>query len=51
MISRTVGYALVVLLLAAAYLGAVTWLTSLLPDQSDLAVAASTRSGCAFQPH
>lgn len=41
-ISRTVGYALVVLLLAAAYLGAVTWLTSLLPDQSDLAVAAST---------
>jgi hypothetical protein len=41
-ISRTVGYALVVLLLAAAYLGAVTWLTSLLPDQSDLAVATST---------
>ena len=41
-ISRTVGYALVVLLLAAVYLGAVTWLTSLLPDQSDLAVAAST---------
>ena len=41
-ISRTVGYALVVLLLAAAYLGAVTWLTTLLPDQSDLAVAAST---------
>jgi hypothetical protein len=41
-ISRTVGYALVVLLLAAAYLGAVTWLTSLLPDQSDLAVAIST---------
>ncbi len=41
-ITRTVGYALVVLLLAAVYLGAVTWLTSLLPDQSDLAVAAST---------
>ncbi|MET0697358.1 MAG: hypothetical protein ABWZ58_08005 [Acidimicrobiia bacterium] len=41
-ISRTVGYALVVVLLAAVYLGAVTWLTSLLPDQSDLAVAAST---------
>ena len=41
-ISRTVGYGLVVILLAAAYLGAVTWLTSLLPDQSDLAVAAST---------
>jgi hypothetical protein len=41
-ISRTVGYTLVVLLLAAAYLGAVTWLTSLLPDQSDLVVAAST---------
>jgi len=41
-ISRTVGYGLVVLLLAAVYLGAVTWLTSLLPDQSDLAVAAST---------
>ncbi|HWL50303.1 MAG TPA: hypothetical protein VNT92_10535 [Acidimicrobiia bacterium] len=41
-ISRTVGYALVVLLLGAAYLGAVTWLTSLLPDQSDLVVAAST---------
>ncbi len=29
-------------MLAAVYLGAVTWLTSLLPDQSDLAVAAST---------
>jgi hypothetical protein len=41
-ISRTVGYALVVILLAAVYLGTVTWLTSLLPDQSDLAVAAST---------
>jgi hypothetical protein len=41
-ISRTVGYALVILLLAAVYMGAVTWLTSLLPDQSDLVVAAST---------
>ncbi len=41
-ISRTVGYALVVILLAAVYLGAVTWLTSLLPDESDLVVAAST---------
>ena len=41
-ISRTLGYALVVILLAAVYLGAVTWLTTLLPDQSDLAVAAST---------
>ena len=38
-ISRTLGYALVVILLAAVYLGAVTWLTTLLPDQSDLAVA------------
>lgn len=50
-ISRTVGYALVVLLLAAAYLGAVTWLTSLLPDQSDLAVAVSTLGAAAlFNP-
>ncbi len=46
-ISRTVSYALVVGILAAAYLGALTWLTSLLPDQSQLVVAAATL-GVAF---
>ncbi len=46
-ISRTVSYALVVALLAAVYLGALTWLTTLLPDQSQLVVAAATL-GVAF---
>ena len=46
-ISRTVSYALVVGILAAAYLGALTWLTSLLPDLSQLVVAAATL-GVAF---
>jgi hypothetical protein len=41
-ISRTLSYALVVGLLAAVYLGALTWLTTLLPDQSQLVVAAAT---------
>ena len=51
MISRTVGYVLVVAVLAAGYLGAVTWLTTLLPDQSQLAVAASTLAAAAlFNP-
>ena len=46
-ISRTVSYALVVGLLAAVYLGTLTWLTSLLPDRSQLVVAAATL-GVAF---
>ena len=46
-ISRTVSYALVVGILAVAYLGALTWLTSLLPDQSQLVVAGATL-GVAF---
>ncbi len=41
-VSRTVSYTVVVLLLAAVYVGAVTWLTTLLPDQSELVVAATT---------
>ena len=46
-ISRTVSYAVVVGLLAAVYLGTLTWLTSLLPDRSQLVVAAATL-GVAF---
>lgn len=50
-ISRTVGYVLVVGALATGYLGAVAWLTSLLPDRSQLAVAASTLGAAAlFNP-
>jgi hypothetical protein len=50
-ISRTVGYVLVVGVVAAAYLGAVTGLTSILPDQSQLAVAGSTLAAAAlFNP-
>jgi hypothetical protein len=50
-ISRTVGYVLVVGVVAAAYLGAVTALTSILPDQSQLAVAGSTLAAAAlFNP-
>lgn len=41
-VSRTVSYALVIGLLAAVFLGVVTLMTSILPDQSDLATAAST---------
>ena len=41
-VSRTVSYALVVGLLAAVFLGAVTLLTSIVPDESDLATAVST---------
>jgi len=41
-ISRTVSYTVVVVVLAAIYVAAVTWLTSLLPDQSQLVVAATT---------
>jgi hypothetical protein len=42
LISRTVSYAVVVGVLAAVYAGAVFVLSSLLPRESDLAVAAST---------
>ena len=50
-ISRTVGYVLVAGVVAAAYLGAVTGLTSILPDQSQLAVAGSTLAAAAlFNP-
>jgi hypothetical protein len=50
-ISRTVGYVLAVGVVAAAYLGAVTGLTSILPDQSQLAVAGSTLAAAAlFNP-
>ena len=41
-VSRTVSYAVVVGVLATVFFGGVTWLTSLLPDQSELAVAATT---------
>jgi hypothetical protein len=41
-VSRTVSYTVVVVVLAAVYVGAVTWLTTLLPDQSELVVAATT---------
>ena len=41
-ISRTVSYTVVVVVLAAIYVAAVTWLTSQLPDQSQLVVAATT---------
>ncbi len=41
-ISRTLSYAIVVGLLATAFFGSVTMVTSLLPTQNALAVAAST---------
>jgi hypothetical protein len=51
LISRTVSYALVVGLLAAVFLGAVTLATVVLPAQSDLAIAASTLTVAAlFNP-
>ena len=50
-VSRTVSYTLVVVLLAAVYVGGVTWLSSLLPDQSRLVVAATTLAVAAlFNP-
>jgi hypothetical protein len=50
-VSRTVTYAVVVGVLAAGYAGAVTWVSSLLPDQSQLAVAGSTLAVAAlFNP-
>jgi hypothetical protein len=50
-VSRTVSYTLVVVILGAVYVGGVTWLTSLLPDQSQLVVAATTLAVAAlFNP-
>ena len=50
-LSRTVTYTLVVVFLAAVYVGGVTGLTSLLPDQSRLVVAATTLAVAAlFSP-
>ena len=50
-ISRTVSYTVLVVLLAAVYVGGVTGLTSLLPDQSRLVVAATTLAVAAlFNP-
>jgi hypothetical protein len=42
LLSRTVSYALLVVVLGAVYVGGITWLTSMLPDQSQLVVAATT---------
>jgi hypothetical protein len=41
-VSRTVSYTVIVGVLAALYVAGVTWLTTLLPDQSELVVAATT---------
>jgi hypothetical protein len=41
-IARTVSYTVVVVALGAIYVAGVTWLSSLLPDQSQLVVAATT---------
>ncbi|MGD2059749.1 MAG: hypothetical protein PVF87_02680 [Acidimicrobiia bacterium] len=50
-ISRTLGYGIVVGLLAAAFFGLVALLTALLPAQNSLAVAASTLAVAAlFNP-
>jgi len=50
-VSRTVTYAVVVALLAGVFFGIVTFLTSFLPAESDLAVAASTLAVAAlFNP-
>jgi len=50
-ISRTVSYGVVVALIAAVFIGSVTFLGSLLPDDSPLSVAASTLSVAAlFNP-
>lgn len=51
LISRTISYALVVGFLAAAYFGLVTVVTSLIPTQDSLAVAAATLAVAAlFNP-
>jgi len=51
LISRTVGYLLIVGLLAAVFFGVVTTVGSLLPAESDLAIAASTLAVAAlFNP-
>ena len=50
-VSRTVSYTAVVLLLAAVFFGVVTLLTSLLPTRDDFAVAGSTLAVAAlFNP-
>ena len=50
-ISRTLGYAIVVGLLAAAFFGLITLITNLLPAQNSLAVAGSTLAVAAlFNP-
>lgn len=50
-ISRTIGYTIVVALLAAAFLALTALITSLLPTQNSLAVAASTLAVAAlFNP-
>ena len=50
-VSRTVSYTLLVVLLVAIYVGGVTGLTSLLPNQSRLVVAATTLAVAAlFNP-
>ncbi|MEX1133253.1 MAG: hypothetical protein WED83_00230 [Acidimicrobiia bacterium] len=50
-VSRTVSYTVLVVLLVAVYAGGVTGLTSLLPDQSQLVVAATTLAVAAlFNP-
>ncbi|MEX1133254.1 MAG: hypothetical protein WED83_00235 [Acidimicrobiia bacterium] len=50
-VSRTVSYTVVLGFLAAVYVGGVTWLTSLLPDRSQLVVAATTLAVAAmFNP-
>ncbi len=50
-IARTVSYTVVVVALAAVYVAGVTWLTTLLPDQSELVVAATTLAVAAlFNP-
>jgi len=51
LVSRTVGYVLVVGLLAAVFIGVVTAASSLLDTESDLAIAASTLAVAAlFNP-
>jgi len=50
-ISRTLSYALIVVILAAVFAGVVTLTTSILPSQNSLAVAASTLAVAAlFNP-
>ena len=50
-VSRTISYTVVVVILVAVYIGAITSLTLLLPDQSQLVVAATTLAVAAlFNP-